>query len=206
MRVGRTWSRAICPSVVGATSVGGVRDPLRGLLAGWCTRASRGSEWLHYADPEVARLRRSWSGSITPIIHWRHYGDPRMAPLGRSVTRGHCSFNPRAPRVRRATVSPARPDVGSKFQSARASGEARPAQPGGDSRGRPVSIRAPRVRRARATPAPSATTPWHCFNPRAPRVRRYGRRRRSARARPCSFNPRASGEARATKSSTPSTG
>ncbi|MGQ0798800.1 MAG: hypothetical protein ACT4NL_01630, partial [Pseudomarimonas sp.] len=42
--------------------------------------------WLLYADPQVARLRRSWSGSITPIIDWLHYADPGMALLGRSVT------------------------------------------------------------------------------------------------------------------------
>ncbi|MDZ4350536.1 MAG: hypothetical protein U1A22_13500, partial [Xanthomonadaceae bacterium] len=42
--------------------------------------------WLLYADPEVDRLRRSGSGSFTPIIGWLHYGDPGMALLGRSMT------------------------------------------------------------------------------------------------------------------------
>ncbi|MDZ4314155.1 MAG: hypothetical protein U0989_05240, partial [Azonexus sp.] len=44
--------------------------------------------WLLYADPEVDRLRRSGSGSFTPIIGWLHYGDPGMALLGRSMTPG----------------------------------------------------------------------------------------------------------------------
>ncbi|MGF6604975.1 hypothetical protein P3T23_009731, partial [Paraburkholderia sp. GAS448] len=29
-----------------------------------------------YADPALARLRRSSGGSITPIPEWPHYADP----------------------------------------------------------------------------------------------------------------------------------
>lgn len=32
--------------------------------------------WLHYADPALAPLRRSSSGSITPIMKWLEYADP----------------------------------------------------------------------------------------------------------------------------------
>ena len=64
----------------------GVRDPLEGTARGLGVGASPPPRWLHDADHPVARLRRSWSGSITPIFHWLHYGDPGMAPLGRSVT------------------------------------------------------------------------------------------------------------------------
>jgi hypothetical protein len=40
--------------------------------------------WLDYADPEVALIRRSSSGSITPILHWLDYDDHLVAPLRRS--------------------------------------------------------------------------------------------------------------------------
>ena len=40
--------------------------------------------WLDYADPEVAPIRRSSSGSNTPILHWLDYGDHLLAPLRRS--------------------------------------------------------------------------------------------------------------------------
>jgi Transposase and inactivated derivatives len=45
--------------------------------------------WLLYADPEVAPLRRSQGGSITPIRHWRLYADPDLAPIRRSLTPSH---------------------------------------------------------------------------------------------------------------------
>jgi hypothetical protein len=64
----------------------GVRDPPRDRVDAGGAEATGAPQWLLYADPEVARLRRSWSGSITPIIDWLHYADPGMALLGRSVT------------------------------------------------------------------------------------------------------------------------
>ncbi|MEB8485682.1 hypothetical protein [Acidithiobacillus ferriphilus] len=33
-------------------------------------------EWRHYADPEVAPLRRSQGGAITPTTVWLHIADP----------------------------------------------------------------------------------------------------------------------------------
>ena len=45
------------------------------------------ADWLHYADPPLAPLRRSRTGSITPIIGWLQYADHEVAPLRRSVTR-----------------------------------------------------------------------------------------------------------------------
>ncbi|HPV30216.1 MAG TPA: hypothetical protein PLT30_12165, partial [Deltaproteobacteria bacterium] len=35
--------------------------------------------WLYYGDHAVARLRRSATGSITPITNWPHYGDHVLA-------------------------------------------------------------------------------------------------------------------------------
>jgi len=32
--------------------------------------------WLLYADPEVAPLRRSQGGAITPTAVWLHIADP----------------------------------------------------------------------------------------------------------------------------------
>lgn len=40
--------------------------------------------WLLYADPGLARLSRSWTGSITAIMKWLHYADHHLAPLCRS--------------------------------------------------------------------------------------------------------------------------
>ena len=42
----------------------------------------RTSQWRLYADPQLAPLRRSWNGSITPITQWLHYADHVLAPLG----------------------------------------------------------------------------------------------------------------------------
>ncbi|MDZ4349104.1 MAG: hypothetical protein U1A22_06180, partial [Xanthomonadaceae bacterium] len=62
--------------------------------------------WLLYADPEVDRLRRSGSGSFTPIIGWLHYGDPGMALLGRSMTpTSLCAVNPLIAPARRYAPS-----------------------------------------------------------------------------------------------------
>ena len=44
------------------------------------------ADWLHYADPPLAPIRRSRTGSITPIIGWLQYADHEVAPLRRSVT------------------------------------------------------------------------------------------------------------------------
>jgi hypothetical protein len=35
--------------------------------------------WPHYADHQLASLRRSWGGTITAIINWLVYGDHGMA-------------------------------------------------------------------------------------------------------------------------------
>jgi hypothetical protein len=40
--------------------------------------------WLLYADPQLAPLRRSAAGSITPITDWLHCADQNLAPLRRS--------------------------------------------------------------------------------------------------------------------------
>jgi hypothetical protein len=44
------------------------------------------ADWLHYADPPLDPIRRSRTGSITPIIDWLQYADHEVAPLRRSVT------------------------------------------------------------------------------------------------------------------------
>ncbi|KAB0573874.1 IS3 family transposase [Ideonella dechloratans] len=44
------------------------------------------ADWLHYADPPLAPIRRSRTGAITPIIGWLQYADHEVAPLRRSVT------------------------------------------------------------------------------------------------------------------------
>lgn len=42
--------------------------------------------WLHDADPPLAPIRRSRSGSNMPVSRWRLHADHQMAPIRRSVT------------------------------------------------------------------------------------------------------------------------
>ena len=42
--------------------------------------------WLHYAGHQMAPLRRSRRGSITPVTNWILYADHGMDPIRRSVT------------------------------------------------------------------------------------------------------------------------
>ena len=44
------------------------------------------ADWLDYADPPLAPLRRTRTGSKTPISGWLQYADHEVAPLRRSVT------------------------------------------------------------------------------------------------------------------------
>ena len=74
----------------------GVRDPVSGWQEEHWTKAFRKPYWLHYADHQVAPLRRSWSGSITPIFDWLHYRDHGMALLGRSLTPESDSARPQS--------------------------------------------------------------------------------------------------------------
>jgi len=69
------------------------------------------ADWLHYADPPLAPLRRSRTGSITPIIGWLQYADHEVAPLRRSVTTVKNQFS--SGRVTSAVVGvPSKPPLG----------------------------------------------------------------------------------------------
>ncbi|MDZ4348262.1 MAG: Eco29kI family restriction endonuclease [Xanthomonadaceae bacterium] len=88
MLIAASWSKP------GRLTVGGEFETrCQAGIAATQRKAPRPPMWLLYADPEVDRLRRSGSGSFTPIIGWLHYGDPGMALLGRSMT-GHLEASP----------------------------------------------------------------------------------------------------------------
>ena len=42
--------------------------------------------WPLYADPTLAPIRRSRTGSITPVSQWLLHADHALAPIWRSVT------------------------------------------------------------------------------------------------------------------------
>ena len=41
-------------------------------------------QWNQYADQQVDPIRRSLTGSITPIMNWIHYADHELDPICRS--------------------------------------------------------------------------------------------------------------------------
>ena len=43
-------------------------------------------QWNQYADQQVDPIRRSLTGSITPIMNWILYADHQVDPIGRSLT------------------------------------------------------------------------------------------------------------------------
>ena len=140
------------------------------------SRSRRSSEgkWLHYADPALASMCRSATGSYMPITNWPQCADHAVAPLCRSSTgfnvpvgdtRVHARGVPRAPCALQggrgwpsATRRPSSGGGGGLRAGLRqrawmaAAGELEPARPAHCDAGRVAAVVSHRVRCACAAP------------------------------------------------------